>query len=307
MGKAVDIVVIGSIIKETIVFRNRQIGPVIGSPLAYSSLVMAAQGKRVGIVTYYGNDMNEIISELDVLDLRGVLPHAHTTTNLLVYKQDGTKYVEYQKKAPNLHFEDIHKDFLKCNFFKVCPMDYEVDLELVKKLRDLGKVIFADLGGYGGATSDVRYSVDQEIGRTTIETLCKNAAIIKASAEDITSIIPGKTPEQAAQYFVDVGAGTVVLTLGPDGAMYKIGNRAPVHCPPFDALSEEPDGLLDFTGAGDSFGAGFMASYIDHRDIEAAVINGNATASLVIQRSGGCTFNRMPSRERIEKRIHTGE
>ena len=59
-----DVVTIGSIIKETIVYPDKQIGPVIGSPAAYSSLVMAAQGCKVGIVTYYGYDMENMISEL---------------------------------------------------------------------------------------------------------------------------------------------------------------------------------------------------------------------------------------------------
>ena len=66
------------------------------------------------------------------------------------------------------------------------------------------------------------------------------------------------------------------------------------------------DGSLDFTGAGDSFGAGFMASYVKEQDMYKAALNGNATASLVIQRSGGCTYGRMPSREKVQMRIATG-
>ena len=99
----------------------------------------------------------------------------------------------------------------------------------------------------------------------------------------------------------------MVVTCGEKGAFYKLGAAAPVYYKPFIAHSEEPHGQLDFTGAGDSFGAGFMASYVQYQDIDRAVQNGNATASLVIQRSGGCTFNRMPSRERIDKRLATGE
>jgi hypothetical protein len=67
------------------------------------------------------------------------------------------------------------------------------------------------------------------------------------------------------------------------------------------------NGKLDFTGAGDSFGGGFMASFILNRDLNSAMTNGNCTASLMIQRSGGCTFKRMPARERIARRVATGE
>lgn len=303
MKNKVDIVVIGTIIKETIVFPDKQIGPVLGSPAAYSSLVMAAQGVNVGIVTYYGSDLGKVFNELDVLDKRGILPYEYTTTNLLIYNEDGTKRVEYQKSTPQIKFENIHKDYLEANYFKICPMNYEVDLDLVIKLHAMGKIIFIDLGGFGGATSDIRYSIDTSYGRKVITTLCNNSSIIKASEEDLKSIIPGKTAEEAAEILIDMGAPKVVVTLGSKGALYKIGKDKPQYLKPFVAVSENPDGSLDFTGAGDSFGAGFMASYMQDQDIRKAILNGNATASLVIQRSGGCTYDRMPSKERVKERL----
>lgn len=306
MENNLDIVVIGTIIKETIQFPNRTIGPVLGSPAAYSSLVMAAQGRNVGIVTYYGNDMEDIISEIDVLDKRGILPYEYTTTNLLVYRNDGTKYVEYQKAAPNIGFGNIHKDYLEADYFKICPMNYEVELDLVKKLYERNKTVFVDLGGYGGATSDIRHSVEETYGRMVIDTLCKNSTIIKASEEDLQSIIPGRTAEEAVRYLADAGASNVVVTLGGNGVMFKEGKKEIVHIKPFSAKSEVEDGSLDFTGAGDSFGAGFMASYVKEQDMYKAALNGNATASLVIQRSGGCTYGRMPSKEKVQLRIATG-
>lgn len=306
MNQNIDIVVIGSIIKETIKFPDREIGPVIGSPAAYASLVIAAQGLKVGLVTYYGNDMQKIISELDVLDKRGILPFAYTTTNLLVYRTDGTKYVEYQQSAPALRFENIHPEYLKANYFKICPMNYEVDLEIVKALHRMEKVVFVDLGGYGGATSDVRHSVETAYGQKVIHTLCKHATVIKASQEDLASIVPGKTVEEAADYLTKAGAKHVVVTLGSNGAMYRTGTGSLEYADPMPAVSEMPDSGFDYTGAGDSFGAGFMVSYVQNQDIRQAVINGNATASLVIQKSGGCTFARMPQKKQVDQRIRQG-
>lgn len=307
MGKKLDIVVIGTIIKETIQFPTRTIGPVLGSPAAYSSLVMAAQGRDVGIVTYYGNDMEDIISEIDALDKRGIMSYEYSTTNLLVYRDDGTKYVEYQKAAPNIEFKDIASEYLESEYFKICPMNYEVELDVVKELYARGKTVFVDLGGYGGATSDVRHSVLEMYGKMIIETLCLNSTIIKASEEDLASIIPNKTAEEAVEYLVAAGAKNVVVTLGGKGVMFKPEGQELQYLSPFTAKSEMEDGSLDFTGAGDSFGAGFMASYVKEHDMKKAALNGNATASLVIQKSGGCTFDRMPSKERVQHRIATGE
>lgn len=137
MAKNLDVVTIGSIIKETIVYPDKQIGPVIGSPAAYSSLVMAAQGCKVGIVTYYGYDMENMISELDALDRTGFIPFAYTTTNNLVYRQDGTKYVEYTRKTPDIRFEDISDQYLEADFFKICPM---------QRLRAGCRILCAHLG-----------------------------------------------------------------------------------------------------------------------------------------------------------------
>ncbi len=303
MREKVDIVVIGTIIKETIQFPDSVLGPVLGSPAAYSSLVMSAQGLNVGIVTYCGNDMGELINELDTLDKRGILQNDFTTTNRLVYREDGTKYVEYFKKAPNIKFENIHLEYLKSDYFKICPMDYEVDVEIIKKLNKLGKTTFIDLGGYGGATSDTRYSIYTDYGRNIIEDICNYGKIIKASQEDLLSIIPNKSVEEATDVLMGMGAKNVVITLGSKGAMFKKEDSPVTYVEPMEAFSEEPNGELDFTGAGDSFGAGFMVSYVKYQDIKKAVENGNATASLVIQKSGGCTFDRMPNSEKVARRV----
>ncbi|MCH3972953.1 MAG: carbohydrate kinase family protein [Oscillospiraceae bacterium] len=303
MENQLDIVVIGTIIKETIQFPNRVIGPVLGSPAAYSSLVMAAQGRKVGIVTYYGGDMDDVYKETQVLDRRNVMPYAYSTTNHLIYRSDGTKYVEYQKSAPNIRFSDLCEDYLRQQYFKICPMNYEVELDVAEHLHQMGKTVFIDLGGYGGATSDVRHSIEEVYGRAVIAALCRNSTIIKASAEDLESIIPGRTAEEAALYLTEQGAPNVVVTLGSKGVLYKEKGQPIRHIGPFAAVSEIPDGSLDFTGAGDSFGAGFMASYVKEEDMTKAAVNGNATASLVIQKTGGCTFGRMPTKEQVQRRI----
>ncbi len=298
----VDIVVIGAIIKETIVYSDRVIGPVIGSPAAYSSLAMAAQGKNVGLVTYYGNDLGELFKEFEPINTKGVLTHTHTTTNRLFYREDGTKWVEYMKKAPVLYFDDIHEDFLMCKFFKICPMDYEVDPELVRRIHDMGKMVFVDLGGYGGATSSKRHSILTEKGRNIIGSLCRSCSIIKASHEDLASIFPNLSTEDAAIFMYNAGCPNVVVTIGRDGSFY-LKNGTPVYFPALNAVNGIPQSLLDFTGAGDSFGAGFMASYSEFSDIEKAIVNGNSTASLVIEKTGGCTFSRMPDKSEVEARI----
>jgi hypothetical protein len=108
---------------------------------------MAAQGVSVGIVTYYGGDMPNLIGELDMLDRRNMLPYEYTTTNLLLYRGDGTKSIRYIKKTPAFRYEDICEVFRDCGFFKICPMDYEVEPGLVQCLYAEGKTVFVTLAG----------------------------------------------------------------------------------------------------------------------------------------------------------------
>lgn len=298
-----DAVVIGNIIKETIVEGGRATGPVLGSPAAYSSLAMAAAGCPTGLVSFYGDDMPEQVRELGMVDLEGLLPHQHSTTNTLTYAPDGTKTVTFEKKAPDLGLRHVPAAYLDARLFHVCPMDYEVELDLVEELMRRGKTTVVDLGGYGGATSLVRHSIDTQIGRETIGRLCASGAYVKASAEDLASIFPGFTPEQAADALLARGAGMAVFTLGPRGAMYKTGAHDPVIIPGYEPVSRMPDGSLNPTGAGDSFDGGLVVALCASGDIDAAVRYGNALASLVIEGPGGCIAARMPSHSQVMERM----
>ncbi|MGE3969712.1 MAG: PfkB family carbohydrate kinase [Dongiaceae bacterium] len=67
-----------------------------------------------------------------------------------------------------------------------------------------------------------------------------------------------------------------VVTLGPAGALVLDGKRRIV-CPAAPVAQ-----VMDTTGAGDSFAAGFLAAYVLSRDLEAALRNGAAAAARTV-------------------------
>lgn len=72
---------------------------------------------------------------------------------------------------------------------------------------------------------------------------------------------------------------TVVVKLDREGAIARTGSetvRAPAHDVP----------VVDTTGAGDAFNAGFFAAYLDGRPLAQAVEAGNARAAVVVQHVG---------------------
>lgn len=297
----VDITVIGNIINETIKFPDRTIGPVLGSPAAYSSIAMSAVGGRAGLVSYYGPDMEkQLEKDLFKVDRRGMIKVAKSTTNYLIYSEDGAKRVEYLHKAPPIKASDIPGEYRKCGFFYICPMDYEVDIEVNKMLHDSNKTVVVDMGGYGGATSFKRPTIFEPEGERIISEVARYCSIIKASREDLRYIAPGLEVKEVCEFFFSKGAKLCVVTLGAEGGYFQRPGEKGVYVKNF--LSDNP---IDFTGAGDSFGAGLMVSLSQGRDIRDAVVFGNAVASLVIEKTGGCVWERMPSLEQVRSRIES--
>jgi len=297
----VDITVIGNIINETIKFPDRTIGPVLGSPAAYSSIAMSAVGGRVGLVSYYGPDMEKQLKEhLFKVDRRGMIRVEQSTTNYLIYSEDGTKRVEYLHKAPPIKPSDIPAEYRNCGYFYICPMDYEVDIEVNKMLYEADKTVVVDMGGYGGATSYRRRTIFEPEGEKIVSEVAHYSSIIKASREDLSYIAPGMGLGDICEFFFSRGAKMCVVTLGADGAYFQRYGEEGVRVKNF--VSDNP---IDFTGAGDSFGAGLMVSLSQGKDIRDAVVFGNAVASLVIEKTGGCVWERMPSLEQVKRRIET--
>ena len=132
-----------------------------------------------------------------------------------------------------------------------------------------------------------------------IKTIAQSVDVVKASIEDCRHILPHHlTPEQLARTFVEWGAQVGIVTTGKDGALAVEGDKVHV-------IASFPSEVVDVTGAGDAFSAGFLVDYLRHGNVEQATRFGCATASLVIKDSGGVRVARMPSIEMVDEQIQT--
>lgn len=297
-----DVVVIGHIIIETIVFPDGSVlTPVLGSPAAYSSVALAKLGCKVGLCTKVGKDMpSELVSVFEKarVGLQGlVVAGEYSTRNQLVYTHMEQKRVIYERKAPSFTIHDLPKSYKNAKLFYVCPMDFEVPVEMVKELATLGRPIFVDLGGYGGATSS-SHQCGESSELQQLKPILESASVIKASFEDC-GLILGKPDTKApaaetafAEKLVKLGAEKVVITLGSQG-VYLHDHSGGSYFPPFYCEA------VDTTGAGDTFCAGLIHEYIRSHDMGAAIRFGEAVACLVIEKTGGVDVERMPSREKV--------
>ena len=301
-----DLVTVGHVLCETIVFADgRRDGPVLGSPAAYSGTVAARLGVRTGIVTKVGPDaprgLLQPLRDADV-NLSGIdFESPVTTTNELVYAPDGTKELKYLKQAGPITAEDIPDEFRHAAAFHVCPLDYEVPLDTVLGIRKLGRVMSVDMGGYGGAHICRTTAAQKKFSRADLGTLIQCFDIVKASDEDARLIFADDrlSEEETAKRFVDWGARIGIVTQGARGSL--VFTREERYRVP--AI---PGRVIDVTGGGDSYLAGFLAEFLRTGNPWESGIFAAAVALCVIEKTGGVSVHRMPSEAEVRARIPKG-
>lgn len=93
--------------------------------------------------------------------------------------------------------------------------------------------------------------------RDVLERMLGYATITKPSLDDAQRIFgPGEEPEAYVQRFHDMGPPIVVLTMGADGILLSEEGE-------MTAIRARPVEVVDATGAGDSFWAGFLTALLD--------------------------------------------
>ncbi|MCL4416664.1 MAG: carbohydrate kinase family protein [Actinobacteria bacterium] len=296
--KDIEVAVLGHILNEKIIFPDKTIFPVLGSPAAYSSTCMASLGIKVGIVTKIGKDYPEkligVFNELNI-DKEGIIVGEYSSNNELIYDENGDKALKFLTKAEDIKFEDIPKSFLRAKIYYICPMDYEIDANTIKNLSKFKNIIAVDLGGYGGGTSDT-HPVKKD--GYEIKGLCNYFDIVKLSAEDCFHIFGTSEERIIANNLLNWGVKICVITLGQKGSFLKTKNLEK-YIPPFPS-----EKVIDRTGAGDCFGAGFLASYLKNGNPILSAIYGTAVTSYIIERSGGVIKSRMPLIKEAEDRVN---
>jgi ribokinase len=155
-----------------------------------------------------------------------------------------------------------------------------------------------DIGGYGGSTSA---TYPEEKNGHEIKELCPFFDIVKGSIEDYTHIfgIGVGNEKEISKKIIDWGARISLITLGEKGSFVKTKDNE-YYIPAFPTPLEK---IVDRTGAGDCFSAGFLANFLFDGDPYSSAIYASATTSYVIERTGGVVFERMPSKEEIAHRV----
>ncbi|MBC8342377.1 MAG: carbohydrate kinase family protein [Bacteroidetes bacterium] len=252
-----DLVAVGHIVKEMIIFPDRELGPVLGSPPAYCLVASAKQGMITGIITKIGTDFPDNLIQQLVLagvDTNGISKKETSSSSQLVYDAKGNKKISFPTRAEHIYPSDIPKAYTNCKMIYVCTMEDDVQLEFLKSFSDIGDESAIDLGGFGGVhMSETRRSTILDVPSFALEA-ASHFHLVKASDEDCRTIFGASySLEKLVRKLLRSKTKVSIITLGSQGVLLGIKEQGVFHIPPLEGSP------VDATGGGDTFMAGFLS------------------------------------------------
>ena len=128
---------------------------------------------------------------------------------------------------------------------------------------------------------------------------CNDRLILKASDDEANFIIGTDNVIESTQKLANLTNGIILSTLGPQGSLIKFKNHKIIHVP---ALV--PNKVVDETGAGDCYSAGFLSEFIYSKhswsEIKKAGYCASAAASFLLEEKGPHGFG---SAKDIQRRL----
>jgi sugar/nucleoside kinase (ribokinase family) len=152
--------------------------------------------------------------------------------------------------------------------------DHELTKKTLKKFGDIAKSKNTEISL---SLSDP-FCVDRH--RDELNNFIKeNVNLVFCNFDEAKMFSQSETMADVSSFFNDYGK-KIVMTSGAEGA-YFFYNDDVSHQP-----SKKIENVIDTTGAGDNFAAGFLDFYLSGKSVDEALINGNTRAVEVIQQLG---------------------
>lgn len=142
-------------------------------------------------------------------------------------------------------------------------LDGPASLTLLKEAKRRGRTVTFDLIAASAETL------------ANVEPLLPFIDYFMPSIEEARDMSGRSSPEDCARFYLDRGAGACVFTLGGDGAFYAHQDGTRLTSPAYEVK------VVDTTGCGDAFDAGFIAALHHKMDVETSLRFAQAAAGLV--------------------------
>lgn len=236
-------------------------------------------------VDQFGRDRTNGL-RADGIDISWVMVNEHQPSGvaLILVEDGGENRIAYVPGATLT----VPPAYMKTVFSEIQPLFVLATNELPHSVLS---VLFTAARN-AGATVVFNATPDPEKARDLIRDVSilivnSGEAAVLLDMEDIVDT------EDAVASLLKLGPGTVILTLGPDGACFGTGNEVAWHRPPGVVV-------VDTTGAGDTFCGAFVAEMARGASIEEAVRYGVVASALAVTRMGAQPS--IPTRDEILRR-----
>ena len=227
----------------------------------------------------YGNAFIQDLEKANIL-FKGVSRKSDLPTgccNILVSPDGERTMATHIGIGSQLQPDEVSENILD-NIDHMYMESYLWDHELTKKtLKKFGDIAKSKNIEISLSLSDP-FCVDRH--RDELNNFIKeNVDLVFCNFDEAKMFSQSETMADVSSFFKDYGK-KIVMTSGSEGA-YFFYNDEVSHQP-----SKKIENVIDTTGAGDNFAAGFLDFYLSGKSVDEALINGNTRAVEVIQQLG---------------------
>ena len=227
----------------------------------------------------YGNAFIQDLEKANI-SFKGVSRKRELTTgccNILVSPDSERTIATHIGIGSQLQPDEVSEDVLD-NIDHMYMESYLWDHELTKKtLKKFGDIAKSKNTEISLSLSDP-FCVDRH--RDELNNFVKeNVDLVFCNFDEAKMFSQSETMADVGSFFKNYGK-KIVMTSGSEGA-YFFYNDDVSH-----QASKKIENVIDTTGAGDNFAAGFLDFYLSGKSVDEALINGNTRAVEVIQQLG---------------------
>lgn len=192
--------------------------------------------------------------------------------------QSAARYLLQHSDYPKLlsQLENVDMLYLSGISLAILPEnDRSLLIEQLSQLAEKGVEIVFD--------SNYRANLWQSPQQTqqAYQAIFPYVSLALVTFDDEQALWKDATPEQTIERLKQLGVKNVVVKLGKSGAIF---NDFCKHQQ--EVATEIVDNVVDTTSAGDAFNAGFLAGYLQGKDMRTCCQQGNKLAGIVIQHKG---------------------
>ncbi len=187
-------------------------------------------------------------------------------------------FISWVNPEDNVLFENIDYQFLNsANMVYLSPFLKDVEetfqkvASVVNKLSK-PKISFTMWAGY------------QNLGLKNLLPVLQKTEVLFCNRNELKTFV-GKDEKEASREFIKLGVQIVACTLGEKGALITTKNKQ------FFSPSIKPEKIIDTTGAGDAFAAGFLYGLLQKKSLEETGAFANKIAAKSITDYGLEWFN----------------